>query len=226
MDFSNKRNFDVFLEKEEEKDDKIIKKPKASLSDSPAIETYRNHIYFYSSVTKKTCLKLNLELKKAAQNIVDNGNNLLKKDKYIYLHINSFGGSVFSAFSTIDTILNLPVPVVSIIEGASASAATLISVVCHYRVILENSYMLIHQLSSMSWGKMDELEEEMVNLKQLMEHIKKIYASKTKIKKKELNEILKHDLWWDAKKCLECGLVDKINRNNLVYDFDENNLDV
>tara|TARA_E500000178_G_C16807088_1_gene655206 strand:+ start:55 stop:291 length:237 start_codon:yes stop_codon:yes gene_type:complete len=78
----------------------------------------------------------------------------------------------------------------------------------------------------MSWGKMDELEEEMVNLKQLMEHIKKIYASKTKIKKKELNEILKHDLWWDAKKCLECGLVDKINRNNLVYDFDENNLDV
>ena len=86
--------------------------------------------------------------------------------------------------------------------------------------------MLIHQLSSMSWGKMDELEEEMVNLKQLMEHIKKIYSSKTKIKKMELNEILKHDLWWDAKMCLECGLVDKINRNNLVYDFDENNLDV
>ena len=125
MDFSNKRNFDVFLEKEEEKDDKIIKKPKASLSDSPAIETYRNHIYFYSSVTKKTSLKLNLELKKAAQNIVDNGNNLLKKDKYIYLHINSFGGSVFSAFSTIDTILNLPVPVVSIIGRPNVGKSTL-----------------------------------------------------------------------------------------------------
>ena len=230
---AKKRKFDILLEKEDNSDSdnstSSKKKSKDSwcgLSDSPSLETYRNHIYFYCSVSKKTCLKLNIELRKIAQNIIDSGKNLLNKDKYIYLHINSFGGSVFSAFSTIDTIINLPVPVVSIIEGAAASAATMISVMCSYRIIYPNSYMLIHQLSSMSWGKMDELEDEMDNLKELMKRIKHIYKTKTKIDKKDLDEILKHDIWWDAKKCLKVGLVDKINENKQLYNFNIDNLSI
>ena len=195
------------------------------MSDTTSIETFKNHVYFYCSVSKKTCLKLNTELKRIAQGIIDNGKNLLNKDKYIYLHINSFGGSVFSALSTIDTIINLPVPVVSIIEGAAASSATLISVVCSYRIIYQNSYMLIHQLSSSTWGKMCELEEEMENLKLLMQKIKQIYKTKTKVKKEQLDEILKHDLWWDSKKCLKMGLVDRILENNKLYQFKKENLE-
>lgn len=229
--FCKKRKLDVILSKDEpnESDSKEVKKKKepwVGSEDLTTIESYRNHIYFYCSVSKKTCLKLNIELKKVAQNIIDNGKNLLNKDKYIYLHINSFGGSVFSAFSTIDTIINLPVPVVSIIEGAAASAATLISVMCSYRVIYPNSYMLIHQLSSMAWGKMDEIEDEIVNLKELMRRIKLIYKGKTKINKKDLDEILTHDLWWNAKKCLEVGLVDKIIESKQVYELDESKLEI
>lgn len=225
--FCKKRKYDITLEKEESEvnDKKTKKDPFDGLSDTSSIETFKNHIYFYCSVTKKTCLKLNTELKRIAQGIIDNGKNLLNKDKYIYLHINSFGGSVFSALSTIDTIINLSVPVVSIIEGAAASSATLISVVCDYRVIYPNSYMLIHQLSSSTWGKMDELEDEMQNLKQLMSKIKQIYKTKTKVNKDELDEILKHDLWWDAKKCYKLGLVDKISQNKKVYNFKEEHLD-
>lgn len=227
-----KRTYDVLLDKDDNKkgNDSDNKKQKkdymAGLNESTSIETFKNHIYFYCGVSTKTCLKLNIELKRIAQNIIDNGQNLLNKDKYIYLHINSFGGSVFAAFSTIDTIINLKVPVVSIIEGAAASAATMISVMCNYRIIYPNSYMLIHQLSSMSWGKMDEMEDEMCNLKELMKRIKMIYKKKTKINKDDLSEILKHDLWWDAKKCLTVGLVDKILENKQLYDFDEKNLEV
>ena len=140
-------------------------------------------------------------------------------DLNIYLHINSFGGSVFSAFSVIDTIQNMKVPVVSIIEGAAASAATLISVMCDYRIIYKTSYMLIHQLSSGSWGKMNELEEEMENLKELMNSIKKIYKENTNIPRGELNEILKHDLWWNADICLAKGLVDEIKTTDKKYKF-------
>jgi ATP-dependent protease ClpP protease subunit len=50
----------------------------------------------------------------------------------------------------------------------------------------------------------------MENNKHLMETIKAIYKEYTKVPMKKLNEILKHDLWFDSNKCLLLGLVDEI----------------
>jgi len=208
-----------------EKSDKNGKKSEEyyneSSSDKAEVKSYKNHIYFYCGVSKKTCLQLNMELKEIAQGIVNNGQNHIDKNKFIYIHINSFGGSVFAALSVIDTIKSLPIPTVSIIEGGAASAATMISVSCTYRIMRENSFMLIHQLSSSCWGKMNDLEEEMQNLKKLMKKIKSIYKTHTKLQESELGEILKHDFWWDCKKCLSSGLVDEIKEPvELIYPID------
>jgi ATP-dependent Clp protease protease subunit len=100
--------------------------------------------------------------------------------------------------------------VISIIDGCAASAATIMSVTAQERLMHENSFMLIHQLSSMMWGKYAELKDDMVNNDMLMEKIKGIYEEHTKIPKKELSKLLSHDLWWDAKKCLQYGLIDDI----------------
>ena len=43
-----------------------------------------------------------------------------------------------------------------------------------------------------------------------MKKIKEIYEKHTKIPKNKLDDILKHDLWWDAETCLQYGLVDEI----------------
>ena len=190
------------------------------------IKVVNNHIYFYTDVKNKSAQELNIALREVE-------NELLMKNKihdyhkeFIYLHINSFGGSVFAAFSIIDTIRSLKVPVVSIIEGGSASAATLISVVCDHRIIYETSYMLIHQLSSCTWGKMDKLEEEMINLKELMRQIKSIYVKYANIPDEELENILTHDLWWNANICLEKGLVDEVRVTERKYSFSKELLDI
>ena len=70
--------------------------------------------------------------------------------------------------------------------------------------------MLIHQLSSGMYGKYTDLEDDMENNKHLMDTIKAIYKEYTKVPMKKLNEILKHDLWFDAKLCLDLGLVDEV----------------
>lgn len=201
----------------EEPEKKKSKFPCNGTSDNISVSSSSNHIYFYSSVTKKSCLSLNMELKKVASKLMSDNFNFRDKDQYIYLHINSYGGSVFAALSTIDTILNLPIPVISIIEGAAASAATLISVVCSYRLIQPNSFMLIHQLSSNCWGKMSEIEDEVENLKVLTDKIVEIYKKNTSLNEDELDNILKHDLWWDSKKCLDSKLVDKISNKKQLY---------
>jgi ATP-dependent protease ClpP protease subunit len=55
-----------------------------------------------------------------------------------------------------------------------------------------------------------ELEDDMENNKHLMQTIKTIYKEYTKVPMKKLDEILKHDLWFDCNTCLELGLVDEI----------------
>ena len=102
------------------------------------------------------------------------------------------------------------IPVHSVIDGCAASAATLISVVAERRNIHRNACILVHQLSGMLWGKFQEMQDDMENSEMLMKKIKNIYKEHTKIPKKEMDNILKHDIWWEAEKCLEYGLVDEL----------------
>ena len=179
-----------------------------------SVQVRDNHIYFYGKVSNQNCLQLNIALESISKKLTEARMNLNVDNLKIYLHINSFGGSVFASLATIDSIRNCKYPVVSIIEGAAASAATLISVVCHERIIRKNAYMLIHQMSSGFWGKMEEIKDEIINLKKLSKNLKKIYKQHTKLDNKtseiKLNHILKRDIWWDAEECLKYGLVDEI----------------
>lgn len=171
-----------------------------------------NRIYFYVDVDDSTCLALN----KALQEKSDELRSIALKNGFgkptIYLHISSFGGGIFAGISSMDTILRLKkdVDIVTIVEGGVASAGTFLSVVGTKRWMTKNSYMLIHQLASQTWGKYAELKDDMENIENLMNFIKKTYDKYTEVPPKEIDQILDHDLWWDAEKCLEMKLIDKI----------------
>ena len=70
--------------------------------------------------------------------------------------------------------------------------------------------MLIHQISGGFWGKMNEFEDEMKNMKLTMKIVKKLYKEYGNIPEVNLDTILKKDIWWNSKKCLKLGLVDEI----------------
>lgn len=169
-----------------------------------------NHIYFYSEIDRNSVSKLNILLREAEEYCVITSLKLRIDLVPIYLHIYSNGGYIHAAFSTIDVINSSKVPVYSIIEGATASAGTLISIVCKKRYIRPTAYMLIHQLSSEIWGKMDAIIDEYKNLSQLMKKITDIYSEYSSLTTNKLNKLLKHDLWLDAKKSIKYGLVDEL----------------
>ncbi len=128
----------------------------------------------------------------------------------IKLHLTTYGGSVHAAFSVIACIKSSKVPVHTVIDGYVASAGTLISVCGAKRFIHKHSSMLIHELRSGTWGKMSNIEDEVENMKKMMGKIKDIYVEHTKLKKKDLDAILKKDNDWYAEECLNSGLVDEI----------------
>ena len=168
-----------------------------------------NNIYFYGDILETNALELNATLFELDKKLSVAG-VYLDVNPIINLRINSYGGSLFAGLATVDVIRNLNCTVHSYIEGAAASAATIISVACSKRYIGKYSKMLIHQLSAGTYGKFTELEDDMENNKHLMNTIKDIYKAYTNLPMKKLNEILKHDLWFDSKTCLEYGLVDEI----------------
>jgi ATP-dependent protease ClpP protease subunit len=169
-----------------------------------------NHIYFYSEVNRSSVHELIQLIREAEEYCIVTRRATSIKNLPIYIHINSFGGCIFSAFNAIDYIEACSVPVYTIIEGATASAGTLISVCGKKRYIRPNAHMLIHQLSSECWGKMSEIEDEYNNLKHLMVRIKLHYKKHTSLPDKELRKLLKHDLWLHSDKCIEYGLTDRL----------------
>jgi len=175
------------------------------------IEVEENHIYFYAPVTERESLemvrilrRLDVEMAYLAARIG------LKKNPPIHLHIHSPGGDIFSGLSICDAIDGLKTEVFTYIEGSAASAATLISSRGKKRFISKRSFMLIHQPQILWAGKHDEFIDEIENQKNIFKTVKEIYLETTKIKEDDLEELLKHELWLPAQKCLELGLADVI----------------
>jgi ATP-dependent Clp protease protease subunit len=191
---------------EEKEDDNEVDKDKIEN------DIYRdnNHVYFYTDIDRSSVLKLNTLLREAEEFCIITALKLNVDEIPIYLHLYSNGGYLYSAFSVIDVINRSKAPVYSIIEGATASAGTLISVVCKKRFIRPTAYMLIHQLSSECWGKMAEIKDEFQNLSELMTRITDLYVKYSALSPKRLRKLLKHDLWIDAEKSIEYGLVDEL----------------
>ena len=190
---------------------KVTAKKAADAGSMDTVEGDDNIIYFYAGVSMKENFTLNKEISRLDREMQMISMKLgLKVPIPIHLRINSYGGSVFAAFGSIDYMNQSKTPIYTYIDGCAASAGTIMSVCGDQRFIGENSYMLVHQLSSTHWGKYQELQDDMKNSDNLMKRIKEIYEEKTKIPKTKMDEILKHDLWWDAKTCLKYGLVDEI----------------
>ena len=175
------------------------------------IAVHENKIYYYAGVNRESAAELNKKIGELETKCLTLCHNLdLEEPPTLKVLINSGGGSITAGISSMDTILRTKVPVHTYVDGFAASAATFLSVVGSYRFMSRNSYMLIHQLSTNFWGKYSEFEDEKQNLDLMMETIKRVYKEYTKVPEKKLDEILKHDLLWDAKTCLEYGLIDEI----------------
>ena len=174
------------------------------------IVVHENKIYYYANVNRDSAVELNKKVGELESKSLTMSKTLDIDTPSIKVLINSGGGSITAGISSMDTILRCKVPVETYVDGFCASAATFLSVVGDSRFMSRNSYMLIHQLSTSFWGKYSEFEDEKQNLDLMMTTIKNVYKKYTKVPMKKIDEILKHDLMWDAETCLGYGLVDEI----------------
>ena len=178
---------------------------------SKGVEADENRIYFYAPVTDSSVLELIKILRSLDIEMQVLALRLKVSKVPIELHIHSGGGDLFAGLAAVDVIRSLKSPVHTYVEGSAASAATLMSLAGDKRFMYTNSFMLIHQISSlMVHGTHEQFKDEFENQQKLMDKIRQLYIDRSDMSPDMIDEILVRDLWLDSEKCLEYGLVDKI----------------
>lgn len=173
-----------------------------SLATKRLVRNFENHIYFYDDVDPETHLLFCKSLQDANKYAED-------KKQPIYLHINSGGGDLISGLAMYDILSINKSPVVGIVEGMAASAASIILLGCSYRCMTKSSFVLIHELSNIAYGKKYEIDDAKENNDTFMETVIGIYKEKTRIPEATLRgDLLRHDKFWNYQKAYDFGIVE------------------
>ncbi len=182
-------------------------------------EVYRenNHIYFRTDVTVENC-DLLLQLVREFEDEM----KTIKSDPYIneetftppklYIHLTTYGGDLYASFLVYDSLKKSKHTIVTVAEGYVASAGTVMMLGGDVRQVQKSAVMMIHQLRTVIGGKFDEIEEDFKNSKMDMKRLINMYHEELggKMTKKELQEVLTHDVWWEAPMCVKKGLCHEI----------------
>jgi len=165
-----------------------------------------NKIYFYEDIYKETILSLIKEIQTLTYELQ------LQASKYgfephIDLHIYSPGGDAFMGLSIYDFIRKNAVPIHTYIDGNIASAATFMFLAGAKRFMSPNSTVLIHQVSTTFWGKFEDLKDEVKNTTEIMKIVRNLYSENTTMKKKDIDAILKRELFLNFAECEKNGFI-------------------
>jgi ATP-dependent Clp protease protease subunit len=180
---------------------------------------YRS-LYLYDALEFR--VGVNLELVKNIIEINHEDQQISQKLRDIYnavycpepikLNINCQGGSVYAGLGLIDIISTSVTPVHTHVSGFAASMAVSILLAGAYRTASKNSTIMIHQVSTVAFGDITSVEEDLDEAKRLNNILFELILTKSNITKNDLESMKSHKKDWyiSAQEALELGLIDKI----------------
>ncbi len=113
----------------------------------------------------------------------------------VVLHINSYGGDLFTAIQFMRAMAETKANVVASVEGACMSAATVIFLSAKHFEISKHSMFMFHNYSSGSFGKGGEMYDNIVHEREWSKKLwKDVYTGF--LTETEINSILQNkDIW-------------------------------
>ena len=147
----------------------------------------------------------------------------------VTIHLNSPGGYLSCGLAIYDYIKTSQVPITCLVEGICASAATLVMLACHNRIMSPNSVYLMHQCSWGAWGDNRFMQDLATNADKSMKRIRKIYLDETKIaedrspqeREAYIQHLLEHDFELSAEECEQFGICTACDDDDEVELSDE-----
>jgi ATP-dependent Clp endopeptidase proteolytic subunit ClpP len=132
----------------------------------------------------------------------------------IEVQLSSFGGSVFDGLALYDFLRALRDRghhVTVTVLGFAASMGAVLLQAGDRRRMGPNSYVMIHELSTGTYGKQSEMEEDVEFSRRLQDRLIKILCSRSNLTVPQVRDMWrKRDIWFDAAQAKRLGLIDDV----------------
>jgi len=142
----------------------------------------------------------------------------IKDKKDITFYINSPGGNISHGLAIYDTMKMIKSDIKTICIGRCASMAAILlsGGTKGKRFITPNSEVMIHEVSTVSMGKIGDVKVNFEHTTKMNECMIKLLSDNTGQSIEQIkNDILK-DKWFNAEEAIEYGLVDKVLTKNEI----------
>lgn len=138
--------------------------------------------------------------------------NITYDPKPIKIMIDSYGGAVYQCFGLLSVMERSVTPIHTIVTGCAMSCGFMMLICGHKRFAHKMSTPLYHQVSSVAWGKLKDIEEDVDETKRLQKMLETKTLEKTSISAKRLKEVYekKFDWFMSAEEALALAVVDEI----------------
>jgi ATP-dependent protease ClpP protease subunit len=147
----------------------------------------------------------------------------MKGQKFIPLHIDSYGGQVYSLNAMISLIKSSSIPVVTFVSGKAMSCGLILLGMGTkgYRFASPEATGMLHEVSSVAAGKTTDMESSVEETKRLNELIYANLGGYCKADRYYFFDILKEarntDVYFTAEEMLKHGLIDYIKVPKIEY---------
>lgn len=137
-----------------------------------------------------------------------------KNKSNVTFRINSPGGEVFAGVTIRNRMAELKGTVTTIVDGLSASAASIIAqgATPGHRKVCNGSLTMIHGAASMLWGyyNANEMKDELKEINAIDKSIAEIYAKCTGLEQDRIKTMMSNTTWMSAQEAIDNGFADEI----------------
>lgn len=156
---------------------------------------------FFEEVTHSTSRDLIAELRELDRD---------KKKRAITLYICSPGGDCAAGFAIVDFIRNMRCPVKAIAVGEICSMAPAIFIACSERLITENTYVMLHPVSTYSSDYVSFAKSRLKQAEDLETRYDEFFLKHSKIPQNIYDKSKNSELWLNAEEAVKYGIASKI----------------